>query len=158
METTIDTKSTITLFDRANSQLQNTIFQHSHHVSAFLSEMKKSLHAMLVKICASRNDPLSLSPLLKCTTTASLCSHPLLGLQKCSASVNECQWVQFFSAWRKSMTCFCFIYASMSDANFSVCPSAASCHMATICNGISVGRFNLCCCITNICLWCYGTT
>ena len=31
METTMDTKSTTTLFDRANSRLQNTIFQHSHH-------------------------------------------------------------------------------------------------------------------------------
>ena len=29
METTADTKSTITLFDRANCQLQNTIFQQS---------------------------------------------------------------------------------------------------------------------------------
>ena len=31
METTTDKKSTITLFDSINSQLQNTIFQHSHH-------------------------------------------------------------------------------------------------------------------------------
>jgi len=28
---TIDTKSVRTLFNRVNSQLQNTIFQHSHH-------------------------------------------------------------------------------------------------------------------------------
>jgi hypothetical protein len=31
METIIDTKRTITLYDRANSYLQNTIFRHSHH-------------------------------------------------------------------------------------------------------------------------------
>ena len=31
MENSAATKSTITLFDRANSQLQNTIFQSSHH-------------------------------------------------------------------------------------------------------------------------------
>ena len=31
METITDTKSTIILFNRANSQLQNTIFQHSHY-------------------------------------------------------------------------------------------------------------------------------
>jgi len=31
MEAKIDTKSTITLFDRANSLLQSTVFQHSHH-------------------------------------------------------------------------------------------------------------------------------
>ena len=28
--------------------------------------------------------------------TASLCSHPLFGLYKRSASINECQWVPFF--------------------------------------------------------------
>ena len=33
METTTDAKSTVTLFDRANPQLQNTTFQHSHHHS-----------------------------------------------------------------------------------------------------------------------------
>ena len=39
METATDTKSKITLFDRANSQLQNTVFQHSHHheLSTFAS-------------------------------------------------------------------------------------------------------------------------
>ena len=31
METTTDTKSTITLVDRENSQLQKAVFQHSHH-------------------------------------------------------------------------------------------------------------------------------
>ena len=31
LETTTDTKRTITLFDRANSQLPNTIFQHSYY-------------------------------------------------------------------------------------------------------------------------------
>lgn len=30
MEAKIDTKSTIMLFDRANSLLQRTVFQHSH--------------------------------------------------------------------------------------------------------------------------------
>ena len=58
--------------------------------------MTKSLQATSVNICASRNGLLPLLPLLKCRTTASLCSHLLFGLQKCSASVDECQWVQFF--------------------------------------------------------------
>ena len=31
METTTDTKSVITLFNRAISQLQNAVFQHGHH-------------------------------------------------------------------------------------------------------------------------------
>jgi len=30
MEATRDTKSSISLFDKANSQLQNTVFQHSY--------------------------------------------------------------------------------------------------------------------------------
>jgi len=53
--------------------------------------MNKILHATL---CTSRGDPLS--PLPKHATTTSLCSHPQLGLHKCSASVKVCQWVQFF--------------------------------------------------------------
>ena len=31
METTTDTKNTVTSFDRANSQLQNATFQPGHH-------------------------------------------------------------------------------------------------------------------------------
>ena len=49
MENTTDTKSTITLFNRANSHLQNTVFQHSHHhhLCIFSSDEQKihrSLH------------------------------------------------------------------------------------------------------------------
>jgi len=44
METTTDIKSTITLFDRANSQLQNIIFQHSqHHYLIHVNELIKTL-------------------------------------------------------------------------------------------------------------------
>ena len=51
METTIDTKSTIILFDRANSQLQNTIFNMvTTTSSAFSPARNNSLHAVLVKI------------------------------------------------------------------------------------------------------------
>ena len=53
----------------------------------------KSLNVTLVEICTSRGDPLlhSVSP-----PTASLCSHALPGLHKCSVIVDECHWVQFF--------------------------------------------------------------
>jgi len=72
--------------------------------------------------------------------TASLCSHPLSGLHKHSASIKECHWVPLFSAWRNSVTHFkCFICSSMSDAILSECPSAANCHTASTCNGILVG-------------------
>ena len=38
-----------------------------------------------------------LSPLMKCSTFTSLCSHPQFGLHQCSASIDECQWVSFFT-------------------------------------------------------------
>ena len=50
METTTATKSTITTFERANSQLRNTVFQHSTNITyTFLPAMNRSLHASLVK-------------------------------------------------------------------------------------------------------------
>ena len=55
--------------------------------------MNKSPHTVLILICTSRGTPLSLLQLLKCTTHPSLCSHPLFGLQKHSASCSEWQWV-----------------------------------------------------------------
>ena len=60
--------------------------------------------------------------------------------------------VFFFSAWSNSVTHLCFICTSMSDAILSDCPFAANCCTATKCNGILVGRFNLYCYTTNICL------
>ena len=141
---TTDTKSTITLFDRANSQLQNTTVQHSHHLSCTVSLAMKNLHVMLVKICTSEGDSLSPSIQVK-QTTVSLCSRSLFDLQKCSASISKCQWMQFFSTWRNSVTHLCFICTSMSDVIVSDCSSVAICHMATECNGILAGWLNLYC-------------
>ena len=62
--------------------------------SAFLPEVKKSLHAVLIKTCTSGSDPLS--PLLNAPPTASPCLHSLFGLHKCPASLNECQRLTFF--------------------------------------------------------------
>lgn len=56
----MDTKSTIALFDRANCHLRNAPFQYGHRY-AFSLAAYKSLHAMLVKICAAGGDPLFLS-------------------------------------------------------------------------------------------------
>ena len=55
METTIHTKSRITLLNRASSQLLFNIVTTISY--AFSPAMNKSLHAMLVKMCTSRNDP-----------------------------------------------------------------------------------------------------
>ena len=60
--------------------------------SAFPPVMRKGLHAVFVTICTSRADLLLLLPL----PTASLCSHPLLGLLQCSVCVHECQWVTLY--------------------------------------------------------------
>jgi len=58
METTTDTKRTITLFDREDSQLQNTVFYIVTTItSAFSPAMNKSLHAPLTQICTSRGKP-----------------------------------------------------------------------------------------------------
>ena len=77
--------------------------------------------------------------------TTSLYSYPLFSLHKISASVNLCQSVHFFSAWRKSATYHCFICTSMWDAIESDCSSAAICHIETKCNGILVWRFHIYC-------------
>lgn len=97
VETTRDTKSTITVFDRTNSHLKtlflNIIIMTSY---AFLLAMNKNLHDMLVNIsmavwnvaclshhcCHCWNQP----------STASQCWHPLFDLHKHSESTNECQW------------------------------------------------------------------
>jgi len=49
MEKSTNTKNTITLFDRANSQLQNTILQIVMTITyAFSPVMNKSLHAAII--------------------------------------------------------------------------------------------------------------
>ena len=61
METTTDMKSTITLFDRKNSQQKNKtlFFSIATTISyMFLPVMNKSLHTALVKIHTSGGDPL----------------------------------------------------------------------------------------------------
>ena len=65
--------------------------------NAFLTMMNKSLHAMLLKICTSRGDPLShCHHCWNAPSNTSLCSHPLFGLHKHSSSIKECQWMPFF--------------------------------------------------------------
>jgi len=58
--------------------------------------------------------------------------------------------------WRNSVSPFCFIGTSMSDAIVSHSPSAAIRRTATKCNGILTQRLNSCCHTSNILLRCYG--
>ena len=81
----------------------------------------------------------------------------------CLVSRNICkhQWLTvgaIFSMWRNSFPHLCFIGTSMSDAILSDWPSAAICHIATKCNRVLVGRFNLYCCTNNVHLWRHGPT
>ena len=97
METTTDTKSRTTLFERANSQLYNTIFQRSppwamHFYQRWpgactpCSEKSARVEVTHCHWLHCRNAP----------PAASLCSHSLFGLHTRSASANECQWVPSF--------------------------------------------------------------
>ena len=58
----------------------------------FSTEINKSLHAVLIKICPT----VTVTTAETHTPTTSLLSHPLFGLHKCSALADECQWVPFF--------------------------------------------------------------
>ena len=94
METTLDTESTITLLDRASSQLQNMIFQCSHHqqLCIFASNEEPACHT-------HKNlhlERYSLSVLLKCTTHHLHVLRSTVGLHRHSSSISECQWMPFF--------------------------------------------------------------
>ena len=82
-------------------------------------------------------DPFFMS-LLSVLMHHSVCSNSLFGTF--SASINECQWVNFFFTWRNSLTQFCFICIPMSDIILSGCPSVAICCTETKFNGILLGR------------------
>mgnify|MGYP001854630505 FL=1 len=157
MKTSTDRKRTIRLFDRGNSHLQNTIFQYSHYHKLCIFTNNEQEHAC--HTCNTRHKqrwpsvsypPHTTHCLTVLTSTA--------GLHKRSASINEHQWVPFFSTWRNSVTDFCFMCISMSDTIVSDCPSTAICHTATKCNGILVERFKPYCHTTNIRFWCHGPT
>ena len=79
-ETTRDTKNTITLFDRANSQLHNNTFQCSLPFTYAFSPVMHKSFIFHVAVANAETPP-----------TASPCSHPLFEPNKCSASVNDCQ-------------------------------------------------------------------
>ena len=54
-----NTTDTITLFERANYHLQNLFFNTVTTISyVFSLAMNTNLHAMLIKVCTSRGDPL----------------------------------------------------------------------------------------------------
>ena len=151
MEITTNTKSTITLLYRTNSQLQKCFHGVITISYTFSPAMNKKLCTMFVRICTSWGEPLS--PLLKCTT-----QHltVLMSTLRSPETFDKCWWMSMgaaFSSRRNSIPHLSFIYTTVSD-----CLSAAICHMATKCTGILVGMFNLYCHTTIICFWHHGLT
>jgi len=103
MEIATDTKSTVTLFDKANSQIPNTIFHHSYHhlvhSYALLLLMNKSLYDTLIKVCMALRNVACLS---RCChhhwnkQPAPHCVHihclVFRNIQQVLMNVNECQF------------------------------------------------------------------
>jgi len=97
METTTDTKSIITLSNRANSQPQNALFQHSHHhqLCTFASDEQESA-CSTCKILNQRRQPT-----IAVTTAEMHHPPPYCAHIHCLVSINiqqigEFQWVPFF--------------------------------------------------------------
>ena len=98
--------------------------------------MKKRLHAALIKICTAIWKVARLSHLChhcrNTPPTTSLCSHPFFELHKHSASVDECQQVQFSPHGGCSPTPLLHMHFLVKHV-FVRLPFAAICHMATEC-------------------------
>ena len=128
METTTATKSTITLSDRANPQLQNIVTTISY---AFLPVMNKSLHAVLVKI----------NMIIQNAASFSCRHHCCWNAPPTSSLFGECEHIwspSVFSMHQRISTgapfyvwSVCFPHTSMSHAILSNWPSAATCRTAT---------------------------
>ena len=111
METATDIRRTITLFDSANSHLQNTICQHSHHHYLYI------FFQQWTRVCMPCLQTFAPVDLTHChchcfwnvPPTASLRSYPLFGLHECSTIISESQWVTFFPQegiqWHTFATC-----------------------------------------------------
>ena len=93
MEATTHTKSTVMLFYRTSSHLQKTVLPHIHHQYLYIFTSDKLLPACYAHKNLHQQiwHPVALVP-AETPPIASVCHHPLFGLHKCLASLNECQW------------------------------------------------------------------
>ena len=146
--------STVTLFGRAKSQLQNFIFQHCHHylLCIYASDEQepacctcKNLHG-----CPERGLSFTAEthhPPPPCAHTRCLVS---ISVQKAATTISGC--IFFHMEESNSTPLFCM--------NFHVrchCVRLPLCHMATKWNRILVGEFN-CYCPPDTRCWCSGLT
>lgn len=90
----------------------------------FSPDTDNNLHAILVDICTSKGDPLS-----------SLLKHTIYCLQKCSASVDVCQWVPFFQIHRSKS-------ADMIKTLVKVCSETRPKRM-TVCQVLFLNRLDV---------------
>ena len=118
MQTT--TRSTRTLFNRKNSQLQNMFFNTVTIISyAFSPAMNNSLHVVLIKISTRGGNPLSLLPLLKCTTHHLTVHMSTVWSPQTFSKCQRMSMGAIFSTCRNSMTYLCSMCPSVSDAILS---------------------------------------
>jgi len=128
MITTTDTKSAITIVDRANSWLQNTIFSTLSLPLAmhFHQWWTKATHHLTV-LTGPRN------------------------FQQASMNVSGCSCFHMEES-NSTPSFHTHFHVRHRCVRLPLC-SLAICHTATECEGILVGRFSLCCHTTTICLW-----
>ena len=148
---------TVTLFVKANPQLQNSVFEHSlhHEQSSFASDEQEP------SCCIHRN--LHQWKRHSATDATAEIHHPPPHCAHVHSlvSINVQQLLMsaiFFSAWRNLVMHLCFRCTSMSDNVWSDFSSVAIRHIAVTHSGILVGRFSPYCHTTTICLWRCGPT
>ena len=103
---------------------------------------------MLVQICTA-NHCWNIPP------AASLCSHPLFGLQKHSESTKECQWVSFVPQGGIQR---CIFPSHTLPCQAPFCQTALCCHLSHSNKTNSFGRkVQIPCRTTNIHFWFHRT-
>ena len=149
MKTTTATKSTITLFDRSNSQLKSTIFFNIAVTTrdTSLPVMNKILCTVLIKSASADVTYCHRHHCWNAPPTTSLCPHSLFGFYRHSASADvrhmSMNAIFFLHGW-----IWFHIFASLTlPCQMPLCQN-----WATKCDGILAGRFNLYCNVT-ICFW-----
>ena len=152
------------LFPQKLQQLQRAqqhcLIEHIHSYTMKFFQQSPPLAVHICQLCAGACMLLSRTWLVFHITVTTAETHypPPCAHSYCLVSISVQQALMnvsgaiFFPLWRNSVTHLGFVCTSMSDTALSECPSAAICHTATTCNGILVGRFNLYCHPTNICL------
>ena len=79
-----------------------TLIETSLGPKYYFSQLDMLIHQLWTRACLphlEKSVPVNHCCCCRCwnaPSTASLCSQPLLGLQKHSANINECQWLPFF--------------------------------------------------------------